>query len=136
MEFGKAARDLVAELGTVGYSGRVVYKSVVADKRQVVHHDCAERYPLDLGLYSNDHSTAVSDWHRTVWRNGRVLGAAPIGLPPTVARVVGRCPHPFGERIEERHFDVRALAVLDALVKSGEDPGEGIHAGGDVCDRN
>ena len=135
-ERGKGGHDQRLQLAAVRVPARVGGKALVAGQRRLLQHAFAERLPFALVLQPQHHGAAIAGRKRPVGVDAGVAGAAARGRRRAVEGVVHRVAHPLAQRFEHRDVDVTALARPGAQQQRRQDAGEGVHAGGDVGDRN
>ena len=96
----------------------------------------AEAGEFALVLDAEENRFSVARPERPVRRHGGVRRAGARWGGAAVSGEIGGKAEPLAERFEHRDVECRALIGRGAPEKRREDPGERIHAGSDIGDRN
>ena len=121
-------------VGAVLHAQIVALESRIVRQIRPIEDDLAEGGPLAVVLNAEDDLLAVAQPVRPVGRDGRVARTGP-GRSGPAHGVVHRVPHPLPERLEQRDFERGALPGALALQERRQNAGVGVHAAGDVRDR-
>ena len=136
---GHACKDLKnrsLQCSAVLVAPGVAVKARVGCQPRLKQHTHAKKLPFALVLQPQHDRAAIAHRKGAIRVNGGVRGSAAWRRRSTSVGVVHRVAHPFGQRLQHRHIDMRALARTASLVtlqQGGEDAGVGIHARSNIC---
>src|SRR5207302_646555 len=128
--------DPRVQLLAVGYTPGVAVEAGVGRHLGQFEHKSAEACPLALILEAQVDLLAIAGAERTIGRDGGVTSAGAGRWSAAIGREVRRIAHPLPESLEERDFEDCPFPRSFTLVERREYPRKGIHASGDIRNRD